>query len=285
MSLLSDPLKAFIQICEKGTVVAAAAELGITQTGVTQRLRSLENTLGVTLFLRSRSGMKKTPQAQELYHYCQNVLRLEAQTLPQLKDAQSNIEISIVGPTSLMRARIVPGLNKFLKNHSQLSLRLEFDDFEDRVQKLKSGKADFAFLRAADVPNELEGKPMTADRFVLVGPKSWKNRSLEDIIKKERIIDFDPRDDMTFRYLKKFHLYKNTRSDRHYVNNIESLIELIEGGHGYGVLEEQFLELFSKKIILLHEGHALENKMALCWMPRPIYSDLFQKMIKAISAF
>jgi LysR family transcriptional regulator (chromosome initiation inhibitor) len=153
-------------------------------------------------------------------------------------------------------------------------------------KKLKSGKADFAFLRAADVPNELEGKTHDRRSFLSSSvPSLGKNRSLEDIIKKERIIDFDPRDDMTFRYLKKFHLYKNTRSDRHYVNNIESLIELIEGGHGYGVLEEQFLELFSKKIILLHEGHALENKMALCWMPRPIYSDLFQKMIKAISAF
>lgn len=287
MSLLSDPMLAFLKVCERGTVQDAALSLGLTQTGVTQRIRSLEKKLGVTLFLRSRMGMRKTEEGEELFQYCQNVLRLEAESLSFLKEEKNRkpIRISFCGPTSLMRARITPILSQFLKNHSNTLIHMNIDDFEDRVKKLKNGEADFAFIRAQDVPNEIEGKVITPNRFILVGAKAWKDRDLKDIIKNERIIDFDPSDDMTFQYLKKYKLLDLSRSDRHYVNNIESLIDLIEAGHGYGVLEETFLEHFvqKRKIIILNEGKILENKMALCWMQRPVYSKIFLELIKIIT--
>lgn len=286
MSLLSDPMKAFLEISERGTVLDAASALGITQTGVTQRIRSLERTLGVTLFLRSSKGMKRTKEGEELYRYCQNVLKLEGESLSFLKDdnIQRNVQLSFCGPTSLMRSRIIPHLSDFLKTHPNLVLDIKFDDFEDRVKKLKSGQVDFAFIRASDVPNEIEGKPITPNKFILVGPQSWKKRSLNEVVREERIIDFDQADDMTFQYLKKFKLADLIRKDRHYVNNIESLIDLIEDGHGYGVLEEHFLDQFvnKRKIAVLNEGKGIENKMALCWMPRPIYSRLFTDIIKSI---
>ncbi len=286
MSLLSDNLKAFIQVSERGTVHEAASALGLTQTGVTQRIRSLEGSLGVTLFLRSRSGMKKTTEGEELYQYCLNVLRIESESLSFLKDETTRkpVQITICGPTSLMRSRIVPTLSKFLKIHPKTLLNISIDDFEDRIKKLKTGAVDFAFIRSQDVPNELEGKPLSPDRFILIAPKKWENRSLQDIIQRERIIDFDPSDDMTFQYLKKFKLFNNVNHERHFVNNMESLVDLIEDGHGYGVLEEHFLEsfLFKRKICILNSGKALENKMALCWSPRPYQSKLFLEMIASI---
>lgn len=276
-------MKAFLQVCERGTVLEAASLLGITQTGVTQRIRSLEKTLGVTLFLRSRTGMKRTKEGEELYRYCLNVLRLEAESLSFLKEEKERkpVQISFCGPTSLMRSRIVPALSRFMKTHPQVLIHASFDDFEDRVKKLKSGEIDFAFIRAQDVPNELEGRPIRANRFILIGPKSWKDRAISDIVSSERIIDFDPADDMTFQYLKKFKLFNKIKEERHFVNNIESLIDLIEDGHGYGVLEEHFLESFlsKRKISILNEGKVLENKMALCWSPRPVQSKLFSEII------
>jgi LysR family transcriptional regulator (chromosome initiation inhibitor) len=283
MSLLSDNLKAFLKVCEQGTVLDAAVAIGLTQTGVTQRIRSLESSLGVTLFLRSRSGMKRTKEGEELFQYCQNVLRMESESLSFFKEeaVRKSVEVTFCGPTSLMRARIVPALSKFLKNHPKMLLNIDIDDFEDRIKKLKTGVVDFAFIRANDVPNELTGKVLTPDRFILIAPKSWKNRDLHDIVQNERIIDFDPSDDMTFQYLKKFKLYQKVRPERHFVNNIESVVDLIEDGHGYGVLEEHFLESFltKRKICILNEGKALENRMALCWSPRPIQSKLFSEII------
>ena len=60
MSLLSPPLEAFVAIVRSKTVISAAKDLGLTQTGVTQRIRVLETQLRTTLFIRSRSGMRLT---------------------------------------------------------------------------------------------------------------------------------------------------------------------------------------------------------------------------------
>jgi DNA-binding transcriptional LysR family regulator len=286
MSLLSDNLQAFLKVSELGTVLEASSTLGLTQTGVTQRIRSLEKSLGTTLFLRSRSGMRRTKEGEELYQYCLTVLRIEAESLSFMKEEKDrkSVQISLCGPTSLMRSRIVPTLSQFLKTHPKTLVNLEMDDFEDRVKKLKSGRIDFAFIRALDVPNELEGKALVPDRFILIAPKAWKNRDLTQIIKEERIIDFDPSDDMTHRYLKKFKLHSYIQEERHFVNNIESLVDLVEDGHGYGVLEEHFLESFlsKRKICILNKGRALENKMALCWSPRTVQSNLFTEIIALI---
>jgi LysR family transcriptional regulator (chromosome initiation inhibitor) len=286
MSLLSDNLKAFMLVSELGTVHEAASVLGLTQTGITQRIRSLETSLGVTLFLRSRTGMKRTVEGEELYQYCLSVRRLESESLSFLKDEGNRkpIQVSFCGPTSLMRSRVVPALSKFLKGHPKTLLHIDIDDFEDRIKKIKTGQVDFAFIRASAVPNELEGRPLTPDRFVLIAPKIWRDREIHSIIQNERIIDFDPSDDMTFQYLKKFKLSNKVQNERHFVNNIESLVDLIEDGHGYGVLEEHFLESFlsKRKICILNEGKALENRMALCWSPRPIQSKLFKEIISQI---
>ena len=49
-------------IVRQGTVHGAAGELHLTQTGVTQRIRAIEQKLETTLFLRSRKGMKLTQE-------------------------------------------------------------------------------------------------------------------------------------------------------------------------------------------------------------------------------
>lgn len=281
MSLLSDPLKAFLEVYKAGTVLAAATKLGLTQTGVTQRLRSLEKNLGITLFLRSRRGMRPTTEGEELFRYCQSVLRLESEELTFLKEEhrEKNVKISFSGPTSFLRTRALPVLNKLLSQYPGLVLNVDFDDFEDRIQKLRSGEVDFAFIRAQDVPNELEGKALAPNRFFLVAPSKWKGRVLREIVQNERIISFDPTDDMAQRYLTKFKLTNIARLDRHSVNDLETQIELIEKGHGYGVLEENFLP--KRKLIVLNNGEKIENRMALCWMKRPVYSKLFLEITKS----
>jgi LysR family transcriptional regulator (chromosome initiation inhibitor) len=77
MRLLDPRLKAFLKISQIGTVFGSADSLGLTQTAVTQRIRSLENELGITLFTRSRKGMRLTLEGQALLQYCKGAEELE----------------------------------------------------------------------------------------------------------------------------------------------------------------------------------------------------------------
>lgn len=48
-----DRMQTFVRIAERGQLVAVARELGIGQSTVTRHLHELEETLGVSLFVRT----------------------------------------------------------------------------------------------------------------------------------------------------------------------------------------------------------------------------------------
>jgi LysR family transcriptional regulator (chromosome initiation inhibitor) len=104
MSLLSANLEAFLMITKTLTVQGAAKELGLTQTGVTQRIRSLESQLSTTLFTRSRRGMMMTSEGQALLRYCQAARDLEGETLSKMQKSgiESDVRVCIAGPTSII---------------------------------------------------------------------------------------------------------------------------------------------------------------------------------------
>src|SRR5277367_1249238 len=110
MSLLGPSLEAFLAVAKKQTVHGAAKELGLTQTGVTQRIRSLEAFLSATLFLRSRRGMQLTHEGQALLRYCQAARDLEGEALARIQGAgqRAEVRVQLTGPTSLLVSRVIP---------------------------------------------------------------------------------------------------------------------------------------------------------------------------------
>src|SRR6188472_2613674 len=57
-------LRAFIAIATGGSVSVAARALHVSQPAVTQAIASLENDLGVSLFVRSSGGMTPTAEGR-----------------------------------------------------------------------------------------------------------------------------------------------------------------------------------------------------------------------------
>jgi LysR family glycine cleavage system transcriptional activator len=75
MLILRNPLlEAFSAVAKLGTTHAAADELGITQTALTQRVKALEAGLEASLFLRSRRGMASQMKAE----LCCNTVQVAA---------------------------------------------------------------------------------------------------------------------------------------------------------------------------------------------------------------
>jgi DNA-binding transcriptional LysR family regulator len=286
MSLMSPNLAAFLAITRTQTVHGAARELGITQTGVTQRIRSLEASLSTTLFIRSRKGMQLTHEGQALLRYCQASLDLEGETLAQIMGAgdRSNVRVCVTGPSSIMRSRIIPQCIPCLQGFKEVAIEFEIDDLESREDALRNGRAQLAILSRERVAREMDSKLLKPEEYVLVGPSAWKRRVLSDILKKEKIIDFDPSDTMTYSYLKKHKLLDQVVGERHFVNSIESLAEMIQAGLGYGVLTAEFAALFLKRcdLAILNSGAVFEHQVALAWYPRQKMPRYFEALVKAI---
>ncbi|OFZ28712.1 MAG: LysR family transcriptional regulator [Bdellovibrionales bacterium RIFCSPHIGHO2_01_FULL_40_29] len=286
MSLLSPTLEAFWAVVRKGTVQDASKILGLTQTGVTQRIRSLEKQLKTTLFIRSRKGMKLTTEGEALLQFVKSSLDIEGMALSKIQRAakDSIIEVSICGPSSVLRSRVIPILNPILKDYPLLRFRYDLSDVDSNTDKLKTGDCDLALLELHHVTREMDSKILRAERYCLYGPASWKRRLLSDILQNETIVDFDSKDPMTFNLLEKYKLKAKARTERHYANNTDALASMVIAGVGYSVLSEQFAEPLVKKnqLIKLASDYFYDFKVALAWYPRHEMPEYFRAIVKAL---
>ena len=287
MSLLSPELQAFVAIVKNSTVHGAAKEIGLTQTGVTQRIRALEKKVNVCLFTRSRKGMRLTEEGEALYIYCQKVLDIEGETLSLVKGSavQKNVRIQIAGSSSIMRSRIIPNTIKLTDNFPEIRFTYHFTDDESPIRYLKSGECQLAVLSTLEVVNELDSKMLEPEIYIMVGAYSWRNRDIKDILKNERLVDFNYGDKVTLEFLKKYKIEHLANKEGHYVNNTDGLLSLLTIGKGYSVLSKRFVEPYIKNKQLTHLLPDKHTKIAfaLAWYPRKEMPKYFKELIKHIN--
>src|SRR5215467_6645824 len=181
MMIANSQLPTFMVVAELLNLSAAAKKLGITQTGATQRIKSLEQSLGVTLFTRSRSGMRLTEEGRLLWRYCTEVSNLEGQFLSGIKGHTREVELCIVGPMSLLAGRVVPRYAEIAGKWPNLNLRFVIDSNANRLNQLKRGTCDLAFVFPHEVGLELDSKLVKPVEYLLVSTPQWKKRPLRAI--------------------------------------------------------------------------------------------------------
>ena len=287
MSLLSPQLLAFIKIAENKTVHGAAAELFLTQTAVTQRIRSLEQSLKTTLFIRTRKGMLLTQEGEALLRYCQASIELEEEALANIQGSgvDSEIEIKISSPTSIMKSRIIPNCVKIIQKFPNLLINFNSSDLDDLHLKLRAAETDFAIIQKDQLSKEMKYKNLNPEQYVLVCSSKWKNKKLTDIIKYERIIDFEKSDQITINYLKKYNLYHKAKNKRYFANRTDNLALLVSEGIGYTTLPKEFAVPYLKnnKLIILNNNHIYNTNPILAWYDRPEPPEYFSEIIKLIN--
>ena len=85
-----------VMIAKCESISKAAEKLYLTQSGLNQQLLKLERNLGIKLFERDHHHFRIT-DAGKIYAQCNEILRIQRNTLMQLSDLKNNIhaEISI----------------------------------------------------------------------------------------------------------------------------------------------------------------------------------------------
>ncbi|XGC80680.1 LysR family transcriptional regulator [Bdellovibrio bacteriovorus] len=286
MSLLSPSLEAFWAVVKTGTVLEAATLVNLTQTGVTQRIRSLEKQLGVTLFTRSRKGMRLTAEGESLLRYVQAASDLESETLSLFsgKATSGAVEVCIAGHASILRARMIERACVAVRNFK--NVRLNFDCCEEKevIHKLKNGLAQIAILQSSDIGKELDAKPLANETFGLYVSSLWKKRKLEDILENEAAIEFSKDQTFTQDLLRKNKISKFSKS-RHYVNNFDGLAQAVQLGLGYTALPSELALPLVKSGLVTHLNSklVLERKLSLVWYPRSEMAPYFKSLLNTLS--
>lgn len=286
MKLLSPNLQAFYLTATLGTVHAAAKQLNLTQTAATRRIAALELDVKMSLFLRSRKGMALTESGHQLLKYCRHALELEGEVLVNSlsNEKEATQKVTIKGPSSFISTRVLACTTEVLKKYPKLILDFKINDEGSGVESLKLGHADLVIIPSTEVVKEFDSKKLKPEQYILVAPASWAARKLDDIIAKERIIDFNASDKMTLNYLEFHGLQSNRKKERHFINNTDALAKAVQLGAGYTVLSKEFAEpwIQQKKLISLCPKRHYDCSWALAWYPRKFIPDYLRAVISSL---
>jgi DNA-binding transcriptional LysR family regulator len=104
-----DALRAFLAVAELGSFTRAALALNLTQSGVSMRIRRLEQAEDLHLFDRQPPALRLTPQGAALLPHAERLLRLEAAARVALRGASPVVTVRL-GAMEDYATRILPPL-------------------------------------------------------------------------------------------------------------------------------------------------------------------------------
>lgn len=151
-------LQALDMALRTGSLKDAATALGITPAAVGQRVRSLETYLGVDLLMRSRSGLRPTPELERAVPDLQEAFAALDRVTREL-DFQRVAEIHIVADPDWAELWLAPRLPAFRAENPNILFNI---NGEGDV-RLRIGASDIRIGGA-----EVEGETLYDDRFVAV---------------------------------------------------------------------------------------------------------------------
>ena len=141
-------LRYILALAEIGHFGRAAAHCFISQSTLSTQIKKLENTLGVTLFDRSRKQVSLTPIGHQVVASARIMLE-EEQRIRNLVTAQQDPMTQTVrlGAILTLGAYYLPdALHTLRRVHPKLRLLLREDLTENLLQQLHNGKLDAALI-------------------------------------------------------------------------------------------------------------------------------------------
>ena len=163
---------AFLKVFERNSFSDAARDLGYTQSAVSQMIKSLEEELGVTLLVRSRSGVALTYEGRHLLPYIRDTVNayrmLQSQAAGFSGLEQGTIRLGTF--TSVSSYLLPPAMERFRRLHSGIRFELYQGLYYEIEDWVREGVVDFGFtdmLRTIPFPCE----PIYQDTMLVVLPE------------------------------------------------------------------------------------------------------------------
>jgi DNA-binding transcriptional LysR family regulator len=159
-------------------MTTAAQELHLTQSGVSQHIRSLEDVLGIKLFDRIRRRLIPTSDASMLFKKCTESLYSIEQTLSAIKGSEVQLSgtVNIGMPTEFGNNVVLPLLSKFCHLHPKIRLTLKYGFASQMCVDLMHGNLDFAFVDGFGLDKRITTKKVYDEVLLLCGTQELLNR-------------------------------------------------------------------------------------------------------------
>ncbi len=274
----ANALECLAAIVEEGGFERAALRLSITQSAVSQRLRSLEVQVGTVLIVRSRP-LKPTSAGRLLLKHALQMRLLRADLERDLKDlapgaagtAGDEERISIAVNADSIATWAVPALSGLARQG--LGLEIITDDQDFTIEWLREGRVLGCVTTVKQALRSCRLVPLGAMRYVAVAQADYAAAHCPQGLSPHNFralpfVAFNRKDDLQCEFVGRVLKLQQVALRQLYVPSSEGQVHAVLDGWGVSVVPELLVRehLRDGRLVDIAPGHALPVELYWhCW--------------------
>lgn len=282
-------LSALTEVIELQSFELAANKLFISQSAISQRIKSLEEYIGQPVLIRSQPIVLTTAGEQLVSHF-KKVEQLEIELAPVLSPDKplQPMKVSLAVNADSIATWFIQAVTPVLQSHLvELNLMIEHE--ERTLDKLRTGEAIGAVSVIEKPLKGYRSFRLGKMEYCLVANKTFKNKYFKDGVNRESLkmapaISYDHKDDMHVRFIAKRFDLGASEYFCHRVRSSEAFVELAKQGVAYSLLPKLQIanELANGELVNLSpENELIETLYWHSWvLVKGINKKISQQIVK-----
>ncbi len=137
-----DMLRCFTEVAKTGSFTKAGNNIGLTQSGVSVKIRRLEERLGAQIFNRTSKSLSLTHEGEILLDYAGRILSIHNEAVSRLTKPKASGTLRI-GLIDYFFPELLPKLlSKFRKQYPNIHLEVRTDVGINLIPRFEKGELD-----------------------------------------------------------------------------------------------------------------------------------------------
>lgn len=184
MNINLELYKVFYYVAKNGNITKAANELMVSQPAISKAIKSLEEQLNTTLFVRNNNGVTLTTAGMIIYDKIKDAMNLIEAAEEDLKSF-NNMEmgsINIGAGNTIMQKYLMPYINLFHDKYPNIDIRVNTLNTTELIKLCQMGLIDIVFTHIPNtIPKEFDVVKIKRLHDILVVNKDsqYLNMSIE----------------------------------------------------------------------------------------------------------
>ena len=193
-----DSFKVFCDLVKTSSFSKSAVLNNITQSAVSQQVRSLEIRFDCTLVERGRRNLSLTPEGLAFHKTCEKIISIWNDFEARLKEIKNVVEgeVRVASIYSIGLHELPARLKTFSEKNPDVQVRVEYCRSQEVYELIEEGKADLGLVAYPQKRSSILFEVFDEDRLVLIcHPKhalAAKKKVALSALKGERFISFEP---------------------------------------------------------------------------------------------
>ena len=174
-------LRYFTIVAQERNITRAAEVLAMSQPPLSLQMRSLEEELGVQLFIRGKRRLTLTAEGEQLLRRAHQILELAEKTKQEIKTMRNGMSGTVFlamveGRAPYLAAQWIAG---FRQEYPLVRYNLWNGSSDDVLDRLRRGLADLAIVAAPYDHEHLDGFSVGTEPWVAIIPQNHPLAKLE----------------------------------------------------------------------------------------------------------